>query len=208
MYVLQENDTNPDVWVKAITYEHKYNENLDRATSLVAQAQNRHPDSLPIYCTYFKIVLDNKDKRKDSDVLAMADAIFCDGMRRHEDIKYYMEMLKIADQYKYTRVLQEMIASAALDRFKDVEEFWYLMGLRDLNQLMIVCKCGDQVKEENILRTKQGVCISCRDKQTLDGLNNCRKIGTSITRKVSVEQATSSTNYSELIMVVNYVLIF
>lgn len=170
--------------MKAITYEHKYNEDLDRAPSLVAQAQNRHPDSLPICCINFKIVLDNKDNRKDSDVLERADAIFADGMTRHESIKYYMEMLKIADQYKYTRLVQQNIASKAHDLFQHSEEFWYLMGLRDLNQLMIVCECGDQVKEEEIQRTKQGVCISCRDKQISDGLNNCRKIGASITRKV------------------------
>lgn len=115
------------------------------------KAQQRHPEMQKIYLIFFKIELENKRQVEKELALQHANIVYINGKKKFVDIDYFIEMLKIVDQFPYAKSIQQTILDDMKQTFEHNELLWHTLAQRALNGFTAIdesTEISEAIKEE------------------------------------------------------------
>lgn len=151
------------MWIRAILWEYNENYQDHRVKGLLLRAQQRHPESLPLYLTFFQIELENKRNAPVELALQHAEVVYMNGKKKCSKIEYFLGMLGIVDKFEYARPIQKLILDNLRDLFPHRELLWHSLAQRELNGLAhpdTHIDSNESIKQETQVDSKAGILKS------------------------------------------------
>lgn len=99
------------------------------------RAQQHHPQSQKLYFTFFQIELENKRKSEEKLALERAKVVYTNVRKKFTDLKFFIEILSIADRFAYASSIQKTILDDMREFFPREELLWHTLAQRELNGL-------------------------------------------------------------------------
>ncbi|XP_076248353.1 U3 small nucleolar RNA-associated protein 6 homolog [Calliopsis andreniformis] len=206
--MLQVHQDKPKCWHIAARWELEENKNKHTARQFLLRGLHIHPTSQLLFTDAFKLELDDassNEKKNESNndsgtpmatdgemniELKRACIIYQQAAKRIKDIKFIIELLNIAKEYKNTEELQNKIVSDIIQEYTHEPLMWDTMARRELEGLTQPSLSDPSVE------TGSPEQISLRDRIT-----SCNKVYQTALKKIKTEEMWSL--YIECLIEIN-----
>ncbi|XP_072754717.1 U3 small nucleolar RNA-associated protein 6 homolog [Anoplolepis gracilipes] len=202
----------PKCWHIVARWELEENKNIQSARQYLLRGLQIHPESQLLYMDIFKLELENRlavpsnntentenqeDKlilmttKGDNEILKTAYIVYQQAFEHIKNIKFIVELLKIATEYDDTEKLQNKIISDMTKEYAHEPLMWDTMARRHLQGLIHPSDLNDAAME--IENSKQ---TSLRDRITF-----CNKVYQTAVKKIPTKEMW--TLYIECLLEIN-----
>lgn len=134
----------PEVWQKAVMWEHEEAKNAARVKHLIYGGLQRHPKSETLYFTFIKLKLleaanqsavADADQREEAQkkLLAQAEVIYKEALGNIKTLEFLVGMLEIVSQFEFAWPLEAVILAGLQKSHRKSELMWHTLARRELD---------------------------------------------------------------------------
>lgn len=133
----QIHDNKPEVWCRAIRWEHHENFEGGRFHDLMKTAKMKHPESLSVFLTIFQVELEAIRKQNVNEAIDYLEDGYRKGKLKFPQIEFYFGVLQIVDKLSYARSMQQLILTDARAEYLHNELLWHTLAQRELHGMTV-----------------------------------------------------------------------
>lgn len=142
--MLKFHSDKPEVWQKAVMWEHEEAKNAARVKHLIYGGLQRHPKSETLYFTFIKLKLleaaaiqsdiADADQREQAQqkLLAQTEVIYKEARENIETVEFLVGILEIVSNFEFAAPLEAVILADLQASHRQSELMWHTLARREL----------------------------------------------------------------------------